>query len=91
LIEPTNRNGQCISLLQFFTDGYRVLSQTRSNRILELFLTELLQSRGAASYRFLFLDQSTLKDRPRTKAGLIRPPETALVVISIFLNWQVNQ
>jgi hypothetical protein len=41
--------------------------------------------------RFLFLDQPTLKDRPRIKACVIGPPETPSVVIAIFLNGQVNQ
>jgi len=56
------------------------LLKTRSNRILEsLFL-----------YASLFLDERTLKDRPRIKAGVIRPPETPPVFI-LFLNWKVNQ
>jgi len=34
----------------------------------------------------LFLDQRTLKDRPRIKARLIGPPETLSVFI-LFPNW----
>jgi hypothetical protein len=40
---------------------------------------------------FLLIDQRTLKDRPRIKPCVIGPPETPSVVISIFLNRQVNQ
>ena len=78
----------------FFSSGFRgerAPSQTRSNRTLEPFSADLLQSRAGASYRLLFLDERTRKDRPRIKACVIGPPETPSVVISSFLNWQVNQ
>jgi len=50
---------------------------------------QLLNLKQGASYRFLLLDQRTLKDRPRIKAGVSGPPETPSVLI--FINWQVNQ
>jgi hypothetical protein len=41
-------------------------------------------SQQAASYRFLFLNQRAVKDRPRIKAGVIGSPETPSIFI--FLN-----
>jgi hypothetical protein len=55
------------------------LFETRPNRISERFLEA-----------GLFLDQPTLKDRPRIKAGVIGPPKTPSVFMP-FLNWEVNQ
>ena len=42
-----------------------------------------------ASYRFLFRDERSVKNRPGIKACVIGPPETPS--ISIFLDWHVVQ
>jgi hypothetical protein len=50
---------------------------------------ELPQVQQAAGFRFLSLDQRSLKNRPRIKAGKIRPPETPSMFVD--LNWQMDQ